>query len=93
MKKASSPKDTLRSEYKRSDFPGGFQRGKYAARAATASNIVVLESEIASAFPTSAAVNQALRTILEAAKQVTVHPESDAPTEHPPAASRRTGNR
>ncbi|MDO8275833.1 MAG: hypothetical protein Q7T22_10025 [Serpentinimonas sp.] len=68
MKKASSQKDTLRSEYKRSDFPGGFVRGKYADRAAAASNIAVLEPEVASAFPNSAAVNQALRTIMQAAK-------------------------
>jgi len=68
MKKASSQKDTLRSEYKQSDFPGGFVRGKYADRAAAASNIAVLEPEVASAFPNSAAVNQALRTIMQAAK-------------------------
>ena len=74
MKKAKSKKDTLRDEYKRSDFPGGFVRGKYAARAAAASNIVVLEPELASAFPDSAAVNQALRIILQAAKHMTAHP-------------------
>lgn len=70
MKKAKSQKDTLRSEYKRSDFPGGFVRGKYAARAAAASNIAVLDPEVATAFPNSAAVNHALRTILQAAKHV-----------------------
>ena len=75
MKKASStPKDTLRSEYKRSDFPGGLVRGKYAARAAASSNIVVLEPELANAFPNSAAVNDALRSILKAAKRVAAHP-------------------
>ena len=70
MKKADSAKDGLRPEYRRSDFPAGLRRGKYAAKAAAASNIVVLEPELASAFPTSAAVNDALRTILNAAKQV-----------------------
>ena len=74
MKKAKSQKDTLRSSYTRADFPGGFVRGKYAVRAAASSNIAVLEPEVASAFPTSAAVNQALRTILQAAKHVAVHP-------------------
>lgn len=74
MKKASSTKDTLRSEYKRSDFPGGFVRGKYAARAAAASNIAVLEPDVATAFPNSEAVNDALRTILQAAKQLVAHP-------------------
>ncbi len=74
MKKANSTKDTLRNEYKLSDFPDGFVRGKYAAKAAT-SNIAVLESDVATAFPNSAAVNDALRTILLAAKNLTaIHP-------------------
>ena len=71
MKKANSTKDTLRSEYVRSDFPDDFVRGKYAAKAAS-SNIAVLESDVATAFPNSAAVNDALRTILLAAKNLTV---------------------
>jgi len=70
MKKTDSAKDTLRPEYRRADFPAGLTRGKHVAKAAAASNIVVLEPELASAFPTSAAVNQALRTILSAAKLV-----------------------
>ena len=70
MKKASPAKDTLRSEYNRSDFPGGLVRGKYAKVAAASSNIAVLEPELAAAFPNSAAVNDALRAILQVAKQV-----------------------
>jgi hypothetical protein len=58
----------LRREYKRADFPEGFVRGKYAARVAESSNIVRLDPEIAAAFPTSAAVNEALGTVLRAAK-------------------------
>lgn len=78
MKKANPTKntlkDTLRDEYVSSDFPAEFIRGKYAAKAAN-SNIVVLESDVASAFPNSAAVNDALRTILLAAKNLTTaHP-------------------
>ncbi len=70
MKKVSSTvKDTLRSEYRRSDFPGGFVRGKYAARAAVSSNIVVLAPEIATAFPNSAAVNDALGALLRVARR------------------------
>jgi hypothetical protein len=61
-------KKTLRRKYKRSDFPEGFVRGKYAARFAAGSNIVRLEPEIADAFPTSTAVNEALGTVLRAAK-------------------------
>ena len=74
MKKADLEKDTLRNEYAASDFPDGFVRGKYAAKAVTF-NIAVLESDVASAFPNSAAVNDALRTILLAAKNLTAtHP-------------------
>jgi hypothetical protein len=74
MKKAKTAKDTLRSEYQRSDFPNGLVRGKYAARAKAASNIAVLEPELVSAFPNSAAVNDALRAILKVAKHVAIHP-------------------
>jgi len=74
MKKASSTKDTLRSEYKRTDFPDGLVRGKYAAHVAVASNITVLDQEVATAFPNSAAVNEALRAVLQIAKRAAVHP-------------------
>lgn len=71
MKKTkSSRSDELRREYKRSDFPRGFVRGKYAARFAAGSNIIRLDPEIAAAFPTSEAVNEALGTVLRAAKTV-----------------------
>jgi hypothetical protein len=69
MRKAKSPRgDELRREYKRADFPKGLVRGKYAARSAAGSNIVQLDPEIAAAFPTSEAVNEALGTVLRAAK-------------------------
>ena len=70
MRMTGATKDTLRSEYNRSDFPGGLVRGKYAKAAAASSNIAVLEPELAAAFPNSAAVNDALRAILQVAKQV-----------------------
>jgi hypothetical protein len=60
--------DTMRPEYKRSDFPAGFVRGKYAARLAVHSNVVLLKPEIAAAFPTSEAVNAALSGLLRKAK-------------------------
>lgn len=60
----------LRSEYARADFPGGLVRGRYARRAAAGSNIVVLDADLTSAFPDSAAVNEALRTVLKAARRV-----------------------
>lgn len=55
--------DALRPEYKRSGF-GTLVRGKYAARVSEASNIVVLEPQVARAFPNDRAVNQALRGLL-----------------------------
>ncbi len=52
MKKVrSTEKDEIRAEYKRSDFPEGFVRGKYAERLRESSNVVVLKPEVARAFP------------------------------------------
>jgi len=58
----------MRRSYKRSDFPGGLIRGKYAARMAAGSNVVVLSPENAAAFPTSDAVNDALSGLVRLAK-------------------------
>ena len=71
MKKAKSTKrDDLRSEYKRSDF-GKMIRGKYASRIASGTNVVVLDPEVADAFPTDEAVNEALRSLINIAKSST----------------------
>jgi len=59
--------DELRSEYRREDF-GPMARGKYAARLREASNIIVLDPEIAEAFLNTQAVNKALRGVLELLK-------------------------
>ena len=53
----------MRAEY---DFSHGV-RNKYAARFAKGTNLVLLEPDVAAAFPTGAAVNRALRAILEVA--------------------------
>ena len=45
------------------DFSQG-QRGKYAARYARGSNVVVLDPDVARDFPTERSVNDALRTLL-----------------------------
>ena len=64
MKKASRKQtDELRPEYKRSDF-GTLVRGKYAKRVVEATNVVVLDPEVAKAFPNDRAVNNALRGLL-----------------------------
>jgi len=69
MKKAKRTKsDDLRADYSAKDFPKGFTRGKYAARFTKESNMVRLDPEIHTAFPTSAAVNEALGGLLRVAK-------------------------
>lgn len=61
MKKVSGKvSDDMRPEYKRSDL-GTLVRGKYAQRYRESTNVVVLEPEIAKAFPNARAVNTALR--------------------------------
>jgi hypothetical protein len=69
MKKASrKAADELRPEYERSDF-GALVRGKYATKVAASSNIVVLEPQVARAFPNDRAVNKALRSLLRNRKR------------------------
>ena len=73
MKKASrKPADELRPEYKRSDFPT-LVRGKYAQKITEATNVVVLEPQVARAFPNDYAVNKALRGVMRSRKN-TVRP-------------------
>ncbi len=52
--------EEMREHY---DFSGGV-RGKYAARYAEGANVVVLAPDVAEVFPDSAAVNEALRTLV-----------------------------
>jgi hypothetical protein len=66
MKKASEP-DDLRPEYDFSSMRGGV-RGKYVQRYRAGVNLVLLEPELAKAFPTDAAVNEALRAALRTSK-------------------------
>lgn len=67
MSKPENKVDELRPEYSRDDF-GTMTRGKYTQRIRESSNIVVLDPDIAAAFPTSESVNQALRQLLELAR-------------------------
>ena len=70
MKKTGSDSDELRPEYRREDF-GDMVRGKYAARVRESSNVVVLDPDVARAFPNAQAVNEALRGLIELAKTST----------------------
>jgi hypothetical protein len=62
MKKA----DELRKEYRREDLGRGV-RGKYYREYAKGTNLVLLRPEIAQAFPTAEAVNDALQSLIDVA--------------------------
>jgi hypothetical protein len=70
MKKANIKDDEMRAEYTRADL-GPLVRGKYAARYAKATNIVVIEPALAKVFPNNEAVNDALRSLLAVATAAT----------------------
>ena len=59
----------LRPEYDFASMKGGV-RGKYVQRLRQGSNVVMLEPDIAEAFPNEEAVNQALRGVLDTARAV-----------------------
>ena len=48
----------------------GGVRGKYVARLRKGSNLVLLDSEVAAAFPSAEAVNEALRGVLNVTRAV-----------------------
>lgn len=58
----------MRSEYRREDLGQGV-RGKYSERFQQSSNVVLLDEDIAEAFPNSQAVNEALRGLLKLAQR------------------------
>ena len=60
--------DDLRPEYRREDLGKGV-RGKYYAAYQKGSNLVLLQPDIAKAFPTSEAVNKALHGLLQLTEQ------------------------
>ena len=70
MKKVKAETDEMRVEYTREDL-GPLVRGKYAARYARATNIVVIDPSLAKVFPNSEAVNDALRGLLAVATAAT----------------------
>jgi len=60
--------DELRPEYNFSQMQGGV-RGKYVERYRTGTNIVRLDPDVAQAFPNDAAVNEALRLLIQVAQR------------------------
>ena len=67
MKKPPSkrPSREMRAEY---DFSGGV-RGKYVDRYRRGTNVVLLDPEVAEAFPDSKSVNDALRALVAIASR------------------------
>ena len=61
--------DDMRPEYDFASMKGGV-RGKYARRAREGTNIVLIEQEVADAFPTERAVNEALKGVLNTTRAV-----------------------
>jgi hypothetical protein len=64
--------DELREEYDETTFTNAV-RGKYAERMARGTNVVRLAPDVAVAFPTEEAVNEALRLLLRVAKRTVEH--------------------
>ena len=56
--------DDMLAEY---DFSGGI-RGKYFRRAIEGTSVVILDDDVAAAFPNSESVNRALRLLIEVAR-------------------------
>ena len=68
--------DELRPEYDFAQMEGGI-RGKYVERYRAGTNLVLLDSDIAQAFPTDASVNEALRLLLQIAQRQPLNNLSD----------------
>jgi hypothetical protein len=72
MKKTKTSRvliNDMRPEYDFASMKGGV-RGKYTRRARAGSNIVLIEPEVADAFPTEEAVNEALKGVLSTTRAV-----------------------
>lgn len=63
---AKPANDELRPEYDLSQLKGGV-RGKYHQQVRAGTNLVLIEPDLAQAFPGQEAVNRALRLLLSAA--------------------------
>ena len=68
MKKKTELNDELRPEYDMRSLLKGGVRGKYAARYRAGTNLVLLEPEVAKAFPNEKAVNEALKLVMKLKK-------------------------
>ncbi len=67
-KPKSEMTDELRPEYDLHKLLKDGVRGKYAARYQAGTNLVLLEPDVAKAFPTEKEVNEALRLVMQLSK-------------------------
>lgn len=67
-KQAVEVEDELRPEYDLHELLKDGVRGKYVARYRAGTNLVLLDPDIAKAFPDEAAVNEALRLVIRLAE-------------------------
>ncbi|SDX25590.1 hypothetical protein SAMN05421783_118104 [Thiocapsa roseopersicina] len=81
MKKAKLEGDDMRPEYKREDLGVGV-RGKYYDSYVESHNLVLLRPEVAEAFPTEEAVNDALLSLIRIAKASAGLTIGSAPTQN-----------
>jgi len=70
MKKARLKVEELRPEYTLSDFKSKGVRGKYLKSYREGTNLVLLDTDVASVFPTDKSVNDALRVVMSAAAPI-----------------------
>jgi len=75
-KVADDEEDELRPEYDLAKLLKDGIRGKYAERYKAGTNLVLLEPDVAQAFPNDEAVNEALRLVMQISK---LHVRVDAP--------------
>lgn len=68
MKKQTELNDELRPEYDIKSLLKEGVRGKYAARYNAGTNLVLLEPDVAKAFPNEKAVNEALKLVIKLTK-------------------------
>lgn len=64
----TEPEDEMRPEYDLSQLKGKV-RGKYAERYREGTNLVLLDPDVAAAFPDAKAVNEALRLLMDVARR------------------------
>ncbi len=77
MKKVK--RDELRPEYRREDLGKGI-RGKHLKAYRAGTNLVLLQPEVAAAFPSERAVNDALSTLIGVGENAGITPRSPGHT-------------